>query len=724
MRILFYSDRHVHDRGTGVFSRGVRLLDVHRLSAGWVCDRIKELCPDIVVDGGDSYERMGTLDVDVLQVGESTLMDIMGVCDSVGSEFYYVLGNHDLHGNFHSIPLVNEIVDRIRENCVVDVGDRRLHFWHWVDSDDAVSRYGEMVMSLGEGDIVFSHNSILGYALGPKVIEKQGLDFRHTFFGNVTVCSGHYHCPAHHRYPCVSGFVDVFLPGSLMARSFKDHFGKYPRGLLVLDVPEGGGGVSVRHLGNPHTYEFMAYRGADEESLEKKILSLPGWLDRDKLQVRAYLRDGGVKDMGGDVKEGDVKENGESVSGSGGMSVEMYPEKPLDDVEIDLSVLHDYENFVDEYFRQRGPEFIERGSDLYQEYLDYGLRLVSDYSKEGFSRRDLVFKWLRIRNFFSIGEYELRFDHEELMYILGKNGTGKSTIFESIIWGLYGRTAKAVSADAVVKNGSRGGACVEICLRVDGEDVIISRYRKDSRYRNGVRVLEGGELLNRNMSVRDSQGEIDKLLGIDYDIFTSLISLSQRATDFFTSATQGRRVELLNRVLGVDVYGGVRELVKSDMKILDRELNELSGKERVLDGKLVLARDLVEDLKRRRMDELSRIDKNIGEVKGRVSHYEGELSQLRAGKDSTYQDILDRKEMLVSERERLIVCKKEAWEGIRDNERHEGILSEELKGVECEKKYVEEKLLPEYREKIELNERELKVAEDCLRGEACLFACS
>ena len=57
-------------------------------------------------------------------------------------------------------------------------------------------------------------------------------------------------------------------------------------------------------------------------------------------------------------------------------------------------------------------------------------------------------------NFMSYERVEIDFTaFSGITLISGTNGSGKSTIFEAIVWALYGKTLRNMSAGDVVKDG-------------------------------------------------------------------------------------------------------------------------------------------------------------------------------------------------------------------------------------------------------------------------------
>ena len=105
----------------------------------------------------------------------------------------------------------------------------------------------------------------------------------------------------------------------------------------------------------------------------------------------------------------------------------------------------------------------------------------------------MIFKKITIENFKSIGENQVivDFSFNGTKLLLGRNGAGKTTIFDAIIWCIYGVTR--LKADNVVNKKIGSNTKVELYFSEDNNDYVITRYRKHSVHKNNIYVFKNGE---------------------------------------------------------------------------------------------------------------------------------------------------------------------------------------------------------------------------------------
>jgi DNA repair exonuclease SbcCD ATPase subunit len=127
-------------------------------------------------------------------------------------------------------------------------------------------------------------------------------------------------------------------------------------------------------------------------------------------------------------------------------------------------------------------------------------------------------KNVNIKNFLSIENIDINLDREGLNLVLGhnadskqfdSNGSGKSSLFDAIVWCLYGEVLRNVSVDFLVRTGEKD---MGVSVVVDPEDgtpsVIISRSRKLNKKSTLVVQTEGGKILFPSNSIIDMQEPI------------------------------------------------------------------------------------------------------------------------------------------------------------------------------------------------------------------------
>ena len=170
-------------------------------------------------------------------------------------------------------------------------------------------------------------------------------------------------------------------------------------------------------------------------------------------------------------------------------------------------------------------------------------------------------------NFMSYERVEIDFTkYDGITLISGTNGSGKSTIFEAIVWVLFGKTLRNMSANDVVKEGE--SAC-EVWITVDTADGMLEVKRRRTASGNSMLTLEDTE----GGTVTGKQQVLDSKLGCDYKYFINTSMFGGRVSSF-CGMTDAERKKILEELIGFDIYKIGCERAKVDRVQYGRKLDE------------------------------------------------------------------------------------------------------------------------------------------------------
>ena len=168
----------------------------------------------------------------------------------------------------------------------------------------------------------------------------------------------------------------------------------------------------------------------------------------------------------------------------------------------------------------------------------------------------LLFKSIKISNFFSLGEANINLDGNGYTLINGinmnpddlakSNGSGKSTIFDAIIWCITGDTIRGTS-DVVNIHGN-DGALVELEFSADNDNYKLIRTKDHSKYKNNLKIFINDEDKS-GKGIRDSTKLLAEYLpDLTASLLGSVIILGQGLPQKFTNNTPSGRKEVLEKL--------------------------------------------------------------------------------------------------------------------------------------------------------------------------------
>eukprot|EP01125_Pyxidicula_operculata_P020453 TRINITY_DN7559_c0_g1_i1.p1 TRINITY_DN7559_c0_g1~~TRINITY_DN7559_c0_g1_i1.p1 ORF type:complete len:1128 (+),score=226.98 TRINITY_DN7559_c0_g1_i1:11-3394(+) len=264
-------------------------------------------------------------------------------------------------------------------------------------------------------------------------------------------------------------------------------------------------------------------------------------------------------------------------------------------------------------------------------------------SKDGNEIFDGSLSKLVIQDFMSIqGNIEIEFDklNDGIWIIEGANGSGKSTIFEALVWCHFGEFLRS----GMMKNDCINDQAKECCVRVEYKNgFVIERIRKkgasdslktykltyDDEKKENVLVYlaenEKGELKN-------SQQRINSILGIDYDIFTKSVVMGQNIVNNFLSGSQQQRRTIIEQTLGleklniyydtaknlrVEVEQKIADLVNSENRIR-KELNEFEDVTKKYQNEYESLQSSLKENNQKLTEHESRKDEELKELKNDI----------------------------------------------------------------------------------------------------------
>lgn len=206
------------------------------------------------------------------------------------------------------------------------------------------------------------------------------------------------------------------------------------------------------------------------------------------------------------------------------------------------------------------------------------------------------FKSISVRNFMSFGNKNTTFslDQDKVILIIGenkdigdsgesRNGVGKTTLLNAIIFALYGKGIESLKVDEYINIVNEKDLYVELDFSIGEDDFKIIRTRKP----NSVTFSMNGT----NLSL-DSMSNTDDLIvdyvGFDYEVFMTMFFLSPVKRPFMGMKGAEQR-DIIEKILSLDTLSKRAESLKAvaadittELKLANRDHeNAVKNQERV-----------------------------------------------------------------------------------------------------------------------------------------------
>jgi exonuclease SbcC len=203
---------------------------------------------------------------------------------------------------------------------------------------------------------------------------------------------------------------------------------------------------------------------------------------------------------------------------------------------------------------------------------------------------------------------------------IGPMGAGKTSILDAICFALFGTFPTLMSKklrleDVIMKKPKlQQTAEVNVTFEIDSDTWSVTR--KIAKGKTTAELRKNGALVEAPQSTRVTE-EVEKILKIDYDLFTRAIYSEQNQLDMFLTIPKGQRMKRIDELLAIDKFEKARQTVLAivnkfrnaaaerqnvaqrletdpDLQGLDRlnaEMAALGNEARAMERQLVSAKD-------------------------------------------------------------------------------------------------------------------------------------
>jgi DNA repair exonuclease SbcCD ATPase subunit len=262
--------------------------------------------------------------------------------------------------------------------------------------------------------------------------------------------------------------------------------------------------------------------------------------------------------------------------------------------------------------------------------------------------KNINFRKLGFENFCCYEElFELEIQNNKLILISGQNGSGKTSIFDSIIYTLYGVTSKGLKGKDVINNRIGKNCHTYVEFSINDDNYRVDRYSGHSKMGDTV-------ILNRNdvpykKGHQEVVAEIERIL-LPKKIFTNVLFFGQKVKTFFTELKDTEQKEIFRKILKLDIYVNYNKKCSDLISIVEKELsdidNQISAKNFIisdLKNQVVLLNKEKEDFEKTKENKIKEYTEKRQELEKNLIYTNTQLEKLEEYKTNIKLELVNSK---------------------------------------------------------------------------------
>lgn len=174
---------------------------------------------------------------------------------------------------------------------------------------------------------------------------------------------------------------------------------------------------------------------------------------------------------------------------------------------------------------------------------------------------------------------------EPIFLITGDTGAGKSTIFDAIVFALYGKSSSAngkEGADFKSQYGEQKPVVTFKFIKNNKEYIITRSFREVKKNKNGIRTIgtntvlsltlpDGAEFLGK---VADIERKIEEIIGITKEQFTQVAMIAQGEFIALLRAKSDNKKEIFRKLFHTEKFAKIIEVIKEKRKEIRGEVEK------------------------------------------------------------------------------------------------------------------------------------------------------
>ena len=208
-------------------------------------------------------------------------------------------------------------------------------------------------------------------------------------------------------------------------------------------------------------------------------------------------------------------------------------------------------------------------------------------------------KDLTVKNFMSVGNQTqaVDFSKTSLTLVLGenldqggddsgsRNGTGKTTIVNALSFALFGNALTNIKKDNLINKINNRNMLVTLSFEKDGVNYRVERGRKPTLMKFFVddQEQETAETDDAQGDMRETQKDLDDLLGMSHDMFKHIVALNTYTEPFLSMRANDQRV-IIEQLLGITLLSEkadtLKELIKETKDLVTQESADIEAAKR------------------------------------------------------------------------------------------------------------------------------------------------